>query len=166
MKVKLIAAVAKNNVIGAGNTLPWRLPDDMKYFAETTTNHTVIMGRKSWDSIPAKFKPLPNRRNIVLTKQDTIALTGCDVYHGLDEALDDCLKGGDEIVYIIGGAEIYRLGLQYADELLLTEVDGEVAGDVYFPDYDKAKYEETSRVHHPADEKHKYAFDFVTYKKK
>lgn len=166
MKVKLIAAVSQNNVIGKGNSIPWRLPDDMKYFAETTTNNPVIMGRKSWDSLPPKFKPLPNRRNIVLTKQETIAITGCDVYHSLEEALDDCLVGGDQLVYIIGGAEIYRLGLDFADELLLTEIHGEVEGDVYFPEFDKTKYEEVSRIPHPADEKHKLAFDFVTYRKK
>jgi dihydrofolate reductase len=166
IKIKLIAALSKNNVIGIGNSLPWRLPDDMKYFAEKTTNHTVIMGRKSWDSIPAKFKPLPNRRNVVLTKQN-IKIEGCEVQHSFNDAMEDLLLGTKkgEDIFIIGGAEIYKIALPYADELLLTEIDAEVAGDVYFPEYDKSKFKEVSRIHHPADEKHKFAFDFVTYEK-
>lgn len=160
MDIKIIAAVAKNGVIGNGSKLPWRLPDDMKFFAETTIGHTVIMGRKSWDSIPSKFKPLPNRRNIVLTKSDVI-LPGCDVFNDFTTAL----LSASDMVFIIGGAEIYNLGLAVADTLLITEVWGDVEGDIYFPPYDKSLYVEKSRIHHPTDEKHLYAFDFVIYEK-
>lgn len=164
MDIKIIAAVAENGVIGNGIKLPWRLPDDMKFFAETTIGHTVIMGRKSYDSIPSKFKPLPNRRNIVLTKGD-LTLPGCDVFNSFFLALKSCEIDNDKTVFIIGGAEIYKLGLAVANTLLITEVKGDVEGDIYFPTYDKSLYEEKSRVNHPADEKHLYAFDFVIYEK-
>lgn len=165
MIISLIAAVSKNNVIGRDNDLPWKLPDDMKYFMTTTVGHTVIMGRKNFDSLPPKMKPLRNRVNIVITRNEKV-LEGFDVkaVGSLQQALD--LSPNDEEVFVIGGAQIYALALPHADRLYLTEIDKVVDGDVYFPPFDKSEWTESSRVHHEADELHAYAFDFVLYERK
>lgn len=167
--LSLIAALTKNNVIGLNNTLPWRLPADMKYFAEKTTNKVVIMGRKSWDSLPAKFKPLPNRHNIIVSRQDFGDLN-VEVINNIQEVerIKKLYGSGNEPmeVFVIGGAEIYNQTIDMADRLYLTEIDAEVEGDTFFPFFDKSQYTEVSRVHHAIDEKHKYAFDFVVYDKK
>lgn len=157
--IKMIAALANNNVIGLNNQLPWKLPKDMKFFAEQTTNHTVIMGRKSWDSIPAKYRPLPNRRNIVISRQN-LQIENVEVYNTIEAAIKAALG---TTIFIIGGAEIYNLALPYANQLILTEVNAEVAGDTYFPKFDKSKYTEISRIKNQKDEKHAFDFDFVTY---
>lgn len=164
-EIILIAAVAKNFVIGKGNELPWRLPKDMKFFAETTKGHTVIMGRKTWESIPPKYRPLPERRNIVVTSQQIYIradFEGAEVFNGLDVAI----AASTGKVFICGGGEVYKQALPIADKLILTEVDAQVEGDIFFPDFDTLVFQETSRINHPADEKHNYSFDFVTYEKK
>lgn len=161
-EVIIIAALSKNGVIGKGNTLPWRLPADMAFFAAQTTGYDVIMGRKTWDSIPAKFKPLPNRRNIVLTKATIHTIQGADVFDDLQVAIDSCTSGK---VFISGGYEIYKMALPLATKLMLTRVNAEIDGDVKFPDVNLANYTVTSIEEHLADEKHKYPFDFVTYEK-
>lgn len=162
MIVSLIAAVSKNHVIGKNNDLPWKLPDDMRYFMETTREHAVIMGRKNFDSLPAKYKPLKDRLNIVITRNKEV-LKDFDVRTAgsIDEAFEQAPQS--EEVFVIGGAEIFRQTLDRADRLYITEIDAVVDGDVFFPEYDKSKWKEISRVHHPADERHTYAFDFVLY---
>ncbi|MBX2962372.1 MAG: dihydrofolate reductase [Cyclobacteriaceae bacterium] len=165
MTISLIAALTQNNVIGKNNDLPWHLPDDMKYFMQTTKGHPVIMGRKNYDSIPEKFRPLPNRTNIVVTRQKDFVATGCIVTHSLAEALDKATSIDTDEIFIIGGAEIYKQGLPKATKLYLTEIQGTIEGDTFFPEVDKTVWKETSRVHHPADERHRFAFDFVTYEK-
>jgi dihydrofolate reductase len=162
MIVSLIAAVSKNNVIGKNNDLPWKLPDDMKYFMETTREHAVIMGRKNFDSLPPKYRPLKDRLNIVITRNPGL-LKDYDVraVSSINEAFNQAPQS--EEVFVIGGAEIFRQTLDRADRLYLTEIDAVVDGEVYFPDYDKSRWKEVSRIHHNADDRHAYAFDFVIY---
>jgi dihydrofolate reductase len=164
MIVSLIAAVTKNQVIGKNNDLPWKLPDDMKYFMETTRGHAVIMGRKNFDSLPPKFRPLKDRLNIVLTHNKS-ALKDYDVraVGSIEEAFEQAPQG--EEVFVIGGAEIFRQTMSHADRLYITEIDAVIDGDTYFPEYSKNEWIEESRVHHNADERHQYAFDFVVYRR-
>ncbi len=154
----LIAALATNGVIGRHNTLPWRLPDDLKHFKALTLGCPVIMGRKTWESLG---RPLPGRENIVVTRDPVYAAAGCRVVHGLEEALAAC--GNAEEVFVIGGGELYALALPLAHTLYLTEVHGNVEGDAHFPAFDRSRFLETQREHHAADETHAWAFDFVSY---
>lgn len=161
--ISLIAALTRNHVIGHHNRLPWHLPDDMKYFMQKTKGHPVIMGRRNYESIPEKFRPLPNRTNIVITRQRQLHAPGCAIVHSLDDALGLArLKKPDEI-FVIGGAEIYRLALPLADRLYLTEIAANVEGDTYFPAMNAMEWREISREHHPQDDRHAHAFDFVVY---
>ena len=166
MIISLIAALTKNRVIGKNNDLPWRLPDDMKYFMQTTKGHAVIMGRKNYDSLPDKFKPLANRMNIVVTRQKDFNAPGCTVVHSLEKAVELAKAANENEVFNIGGAELFTLGLAKADRLYLTEIQTELAGDTYFPELNKSEWTETSRTHHAADDRHAYAFDFVVYNRK
>jgi len=165
MIVSLIAALAQNYVIGKNNDLPWHLPDDMKYFMQTTKGHHCIMGRKNYDSIPEKFRPLPNRTNIVVTRQKDFHAPGCLVVNSIEQALEIARSNGEQEVFIIGGADIYKLGFSFANKLYLTEIQNTIAGDTHFPEFDKKEWREASRSHHAADERHAYAFDFVVYEK-
>jgi dihydrofolate reductase len=166
MNVSMIAALSRNRVIGKNNDLPWKLPDDMKFFMGKTKGHHVIMGRKNYDSIPRKFKPLPDRTNIVVTRQKKFEAPGCIVVDSLEKGLDIAKDNNEPETFVIGGAEIYRLGLPHANKLYLTEIEAEIQGDTYFPLFDRNEWIETSRVHHSNDERHAYAFDFVLYEKK
>lgn len=166
MIVSAIAAVSKNMVIGRNNDLPWRLPDDMKFFMETTKGHHVIMGRKNYDSLKGKFKPLPNRINIVVTRQKDLTAPGCIVLNNISEGIEIAKSSGEEECFIIGGAEIYKLAMPQTNRLYLTEIDAVIDGDTFFPTVNKTEWTEMSRKHHPADERHAYAFDFVIYDKK
>lgn len=165
MTVSLIAALSKNRVIGKNNDLPWHLPDDMKYFMQTTKGHHTIMGRKNYDSIPEKFRPLPNRTNIIVTRQLDFKAPGCLVVNSLEKGLDIARGNGEREVFIIGGSDIYTLGIPYADRLYLTEIDATIDGDTFFPQVNHSQWKETSRRTHPADERHLYKFDFVVYNK-
>lgn len=165
MTISMIAALTKNRVIGKNNDLPWKLPDDMKFFMETTKGHHVILGRKNYDSIPPKFKPLPNRTNIVVTRQKNFKAPGCTVVDSVEKGLDIARQNKEPEAFIIGGAEIYKLGLPHTDRLYLTEIDASIDGDTYFPAFDQTEWKETSRVHHDKDERHAYSFDFVIYDK-
>src|SRR5690606_5177256 len=163
MEVSAIAALSRNRVIGKNNDLPWRLPDDMKFFMETTKGHHVIMGRKNYDSLHAKFKPLPHRPNIVITRQRDFQAPGCTVMHAVEAALDLARESGETECFIIGGAEIYTLAMPYTTRLYLTEIHADVDGDTLFPELDMKDWKEVSRKHHAADDRHAYAFDFVIY---
>ena len=160
MQITIIAAVARNRAIGKDNKLIYRLPDDMKHFKALTTGHTVIMGRKTFESLPKGA--LPNRRNIVLSRSESV-FDGCYCYSSIDEALSHC--SSDEDIYIMGGAEVYAQTIDKADRLCLTEVDDvpEVA-DAFFPEY--TNWKEIEREEHKADEKHVYNFAFVDYVRK
>ena len=164
--ISMIAAMGSNRVIGKDNDIPWHLPDDFKFFKDTTIGHHVIMGRKNWESLPHSFQPLPGRPNIVITRQSDFIAEGGVVVDSLESALAIAKKSGEEEAFIIGGGEIYRMGLDLADRIYLTEINGDFDGSVTFPEFDQSKWEETSREHHAIDERHQYSFDFVVYSKK
>ena len=166
MKISMIAAVSENLVIGKDNDLAWHLPDDMKYFMTTTQHHHVIMGRKNYESIPHKYRPLPNRTNLVITRKVNYDAPGCVILNSIPEALEFCQSQNQDEVFIIGGGEIYSSALDLADCLYITEVKAVVEGDTYFPAINMKEWQETSRIHHPKDERHVYAFDFVIYNRK
>jgi dihydrofolate reductase len=156
----LIAAVAKNDVIGRDNALPWHLPEDMKHFKALTTGHAVLMGRKTWESLPPKFRPLPNRQNYVLTRDPAYCAEGATVVHSLDEARK---VGAGRTAYIIGGAELYAHMLPYAQRLELTEIDATYAGDAFFPFFDRARWHEVKRESSRTDAG--LGYTFVTYER-
>jgi len=159
----LIAAVARNGVIGRGNELVWRDPVDAKHFRATTMGCPVIMGRKTWDSLPAKFRPLPGRRNLVVTRQKdwtvSEAARGADVVFSLDEALAAVADTEAPRVFVMGGGELYALALPHADVLELTEIEADLDGDVRFPEWPRDAFEEIARTAHPG-------FAFVTYQRR
>jgi len=137
----LIVAVGRKGVIGKEGGLPWRISEDLRHFKRTTSGHAVIMGRKTYDGIG---KPLPNRRNIVVTRQRGLALAGCEVVSDLDEAIR-LARAGDAEPFVIGGGEIYRLALPKVTRMYMTFVDREAEGDVRFPDYDAGAFREVER---------------------
>ena len=154
MSIILVAAISRNGVIGSDGTLPWHIPEDLKRFKELTSGHVVLMGRKTWESIPEKFRPLPNRTNLVITRQTSLEVpTGVEVFSSIESALS---AHAEDDVYVIGGAEIYRQTISLADRLEITHVDRDVAGDALFPSIDSAVWKETQRT--PGD-----GFSFVTY---
>lgn len=159
----LIAAVARNGVIGRGNELVWRDPVDAKHFRATTMGCPVIMGRKTWDSLPAKFRPLPGRRNVVVTRQKDWAVSeaarGADVVFSLDEALAAVADTEAPRVFVMGGGELYALALPHAEVLELTEIEADLDGDVRFPEWPREAFEEIARTAHPG-------FAFVTYQRR
>lgn len=166
MIISLIAALTENRVIGKSNDLPWHLPDDMRYFMQTTLGHHVIMGRKNYESIPHKYKPLANRTNIVVTRQEAYDAPGCLVVNSIPTGIDIAIDNHEAEVFIIGGAEIYMQSLAFANRLYLTEIQTSLEGDAFFPIFNKQEWKEVSRNPHSADAKHRYAFDFVIYEKK
>ncbi len=157
--ISCIVARAENGVIGSENDLPWYLPADLKRFKDLTTGRTVVMGRKTYESIVARLgHALPNRKNVVLTRQD-ITLPDASIIH----AIDDVRKLED--VFIIGGAEVYRAAFDLIDKLYVTEVHATVSGDAHFPAIDPAAWRETSRESHEKDEKNQFDYDFVVYER-
>jgi dihydrofolate reductase len=161
--VSIVVAQAKNGVIGINNDLPWYLPDDLKHFKAITNGHTVVMGRKTFESIVSRLgKPLPNRKNIVITRDKSYAAEGATVVHSVEEAR----KVGGEDIFIIGGAEIYNSALPFTDKMYVTEINAEINGDVYFPPIGSDGWTETMREHHPQDDKHAFAFDWVILERK
>lgn len=159
MTISIIAAIGRNRVIGAGNSLPWKFSADMKHFRELTIGKTLIMGSRTYDSIG---KPLPGRKIIVLTNNKDYKAPGCQVAFSIKEALG-MVK--DEEVIIAGGASIYKQFLEIADKMYLTFIDADFEGDVYFPDYDENLWEETERVKKEKDEQNEYSCSFVIFKK-
>ena len=147
MPLGLIFARARNGVIGKDNTLPWHLPEDLAHFKATTLGQPVIMGRKTWDSLPPKFRPLPGRRNIVVTRNPDWHADGADVAHSVQEALRLC--AADAHPWVIGGAELYRLALPLADRVVVTEIDADFDGDAYAPSLGP-EWHEATRSHHQA----------------
>ena len=162
MIISLIAALGRNNEIGKGNDLLCHLPADLKHFKEITLGHTVIMGRKTFDSLPKGA--LPNRRNVVISRNPELKIKGAEVFSSLDYAL---LKSLDEIeVFIIGGAQIYEHSLPFADKLYITRIHTAFPeADVFFPSIDFNIWNETGRETFPADEKNPYSFSFIEYEK-
>jgi dihydrofolate reductase len=160
MSITLIAAVAANGVIGKDNALPWRLPADMAFFKAQTTGKTVLMGRKTFESLG---RPLPNRTNVVLSRTLKEAPEGCRLVRSIDEAVAE--YGGGEIM-VIGGAEIYALALKDADRMLLTEIGRSYEGDAYFPAFDRSEWDLVSKIPGVQDEKNAVPYDFCFYERK
>ena len=167
MKIVLIAAFAQNRVVGINNSLPWHLPEDLKYFKRTTTGKAIIMGRKTYDSIG---RPLPNRTNIVISRNSELKIEGVKVVDSLQAAIDLAKEvnfiNGVEEVMVIGGASIYEEALPKADRLYLTHVHAEVKGDAYFPEVDFSQWQEISRDDYAASESNPYDYSFVVYDNK
>lgn len=160
--ISLIAAIGKNNELGKGNTLLWHLPADMKHFREVTTLHPVIMGRKTFESIG---KPLPNRRNIVITRDVNYKKAGVELVYSLNEALD-LFPNQDEEIFIIGGAEIYKQTIGIADKLYITHVEAEEKeADAFFPEIIPIIWNEVSHKEHKKDEKNIFDYTFSVYEK-
>ncbi len=166
MKLALIVAVAQNRVIGRDNKLPWYLPNDLKYFKQTTLGKPVIMGRKTYESIG---KPLPGRTNIVITRQTDYQPEGVKVVGTVEDAIkvaeSVCLIDGQEEAMVMGGAEIYGLTLPHCERLYLTEVHAEVEGDAWFPEYDKSEWAEVMREDFKAEGSNPFDYSFVVYER-
>ena len=158
MELKLIYARSRNGVIGRDGQLPWHLPADLAHFKQTTLGQAVVMGRKTWDSLPARFRPLPGRANIVITRQTDWHAAGALVAHSLDQAMSLCPAPGP--LWVIGGAEIYAQALPLASTVVVTEIDVEVQGDAHAPKLGP-EWKEMSRHLHRSDEGLSYSF--VTY---
>lgn len=155
-----MAAKARNNVIGKDNDLVWHLPADLKFFKQTTKGHTLIMGRKTFESLG---NPLPHRDSWIVTRNRDYHADGITTFHSLQSALNEAEKRQLETVFILGGGEIYRQSMTLADKMIITEVHEDFEGDTYFPEIDQSLWKEISREEHQADEKNKYDFAFVQY---
>lgn len=156
-RISIISAMARNRTIGINNTLPWRLPDDLKYFKALTLGHHIIMGRKTYESIG---KPLPGRTTVIVTRGDYPAPDGVKIAHSLQQAIESC--GVDEEIFFVGGAELYTQALALADRLYLTEIQADVESDAWFPDFDRSGWIECSRDGRK-DEASGMLYDFVVY---
>lgn len=162
-RINLIAAIAANGAIGLDNQLPWHLPEDLKRFKALTLGHPVIMGRKTFDSIVARLgKPLPGRRNLVISREQQAGVPGAEYFASLRDALAACADAAE--VFIIGGEQIYAIAMPLANRLHLTEVKTDVEGDAFFPAIDHRQFIETGRVPGRSDGATQY--DFVTYERR
>ena len=167
MKVSLIVAVSQNGVIGKDNDLIWHLPKDMRFFKDTTMDHHVIMGRKNFESIPHKFRPLPNRTNIVITRQSDYKAEDSIVVNSVEESLKVAKSNAENEAFIIGGGQIYKLALEanLIDRIYLTKIHHSFDGDTFFPEL-SSDWEEIKREDCVADEKNKYNYSFIVLEKK
>ena len=159
MQITLIAALAQNRIIGNANQIPWHIPEDFAFFKRYTTGKPIIMGRKTWDSLPRK--PLPNRRNIVITRQADWQADGAEAAHDFQAALQAC--AGEREAVIIGGAQIYAIALPFATDLRLTEIALNPAGDAYFPEFSHDEWREVAREAQVSEKG--LAYDFVHYQR-
>lgn len=157
----LIAAAGENNALGKDNDLVWHLPDDFKRFKKLTTGHYIIMGRKTFNSFP---DTLPNRTHVVITRQENYRKEGVIVVHSLERALE--VSDEDPQPFVIGGGEIYKLAMDHADKIELTRVHGTFEADTFFPEIDESKWKLTAEEFHDKDERHDYAFTYLTYERK
>ena len=160
MIVTIVVAIAENNAIGKNNQLLWYLPADLKHFKNITTGHTVIMGRKTYESVG---KPLPNRRNIIITRQD-ITIEGCEVVKSIEDALALCAD--EDEVFIVGGAEIYRQSMHLTNRIYLTVVHQKFDADSFFPEIHYDEWLETEQEDHEPDEKNKLPYSFITLERR
>lgn len=160
MTVSLIAAMSKERAIGADNKMLWHLPKELAHFKRTTLNKTVLMGRKTFESLG---KPLPNRRNVILTRQTDLKIEGCEIVHSVEEALQ---KYGGEELMITGGGEIYELFMPIADRIYLTKVNVNIANaDAFFPEFDEKQFKLIRTEEVESDEKNKYSFIICEYER-
>lgn len=159
MKIILIAAIDLNGGIGKDNKLLCHLPADLKRFKQLTTGKTVIMGRKTFDSLPAGA--LPNRRNIVVSRQTDLTLANCEVFYSLSDAFAACQSENE--VFVIGGETIYKQAIANAHVLELTQIDGRFDADAFFPAIEEREWKRVKQENYPADERHRFAYRFITY---
>lgn len=168
MKIALIVATGKNREIGKDNDLIWHLPKDMKFFKETTVGHIVLMGRKNWESIPTKYRPLVNRENIVLTRNSAYKTEGAAVFNDFDKAITTySSKSEERTFFIIGGAEIYKLALEKGiiDEMYITHIEQSFEADAFFPEINSNDWNSETILVHQKDEKNKFDFTVKKYTK-
>lgn len=167
MKINLIVAMDLACGIGKDNSLLWRLPADMDFFKKTTTGKTVVMGHKTFESIPEKFRPLPNRENVIITTDKKYKAKGCSIYHSIIGAIKQMEKTQKEI-FIIGGGEVYKtfLELGMVDTMYITSVDSVFRADVKFPTIELDEWETESIMKHEKDEKHEYSFEIMKFTNK
>ncbi|NOU96436.1 dihydrofolate reductase [Paenibacillus sp. LMG 31456] len=164
MIISMIYAVDEQGGIGIDNKMPWHLPADSAFFRRTTSGHTVLMGRKTYDSIGGR--PLPKRRNVILTRDSSFTAEGCEVVHTVEAALELFGNGGDdEELFVIGGAEVYGLFMPHADRLYITEIAHRFETDAFMPGIDKSQWKAASRVKGIKDDKNPYDYEFVTYER-
>ncbi|MDE2258937.1 MAG: type 3 dihydrofolate reductase [Betaproteobacteria bacterium] len=156
-RLSIIVAMTLNRVIGANNTMPWHLPADLAFFKATTLGHPVIMGRKTYESIG---RPLPGRRNIVVTRDPTFRAPGCEVAHSVEESLFHGKE--DPEIFVIGGAGLYCSVLPATQRIYLTEIQAEIHGDTYFPEIESSEWQEVSRMEKPRDPGNAYDLTFIT----
>lgn len=161
MTVTMVVAISENNAIGKNNELLWYLPKDLRHFKTITSGHTVIMGRKTYESVG---KPLPKRRNIIITRNTELTVDGAEVVHTIEDALELCKS--DEEVFIIGGAEIYKMAMKHTDKIFLTVVHESFEADAFFPEIDRNLWVETAAEKHLPDEKNNLSFTFSTLERK
>lgn len=168
MIVSLIAAIGKNGAIGKDNDLIWHLPIDMRFFRDTTVGHFVIMGRKNYDSIPEKYRPLSGRTNVIVTRKKDFEASDCLVVNSIEEGIEAAKCQGDDEVFVIGGGQIYKQALEddLIDVLYLTHINESFEADVFFPEFDKTKWRRKLISSHPKDEKHPHSFKIYKYVKK
>ena len=168
MKVALIVAMDAERGIGKNNDLMWHLPADMRFFKETTKDHIVVMGRRNYDSIPEKYRPLPNRLNVILTRNKDFKAENCLVFNSLNDCLDHFKDEKERKVFIIGGGEIYKMALESncLNEMFITYVDGVFDADTFFPKFDESIWKNEVIGSQSIDEKHKFSFEIRHYLKK
>lgn len=159
--LSIIVAMAKNRTIGINNTLPWRVPADLQHFRKLTMGHHLIMGRKTFDSIG---KPLPGRTTIVLSRDRNSKIDGCIVVHSLQEAIAACAS--DPQIFVVGGADIYAQALDLADTLYITEIQQDVSGDAWFPEFERSEWLEVAREIHSQETPEPLEYHFVEYRRK
>ena len=157
----MIAAASENNALGKNNELVWHLPNDFKRFKNLTSGHHIIMGRKTFESFP---KPLPNRTHIVISRQENYNPEGCIVVHSMEQAIEICSV--DDETYIIGGGEIYKLGIPFTDKIEITRVHHHFEADAFFPEIDSNDWEITQSEFHQKDDKHQFDYTYDTYTRK
>ena len=165
MKLIMIAAMDRGRIIGKDNKLPWRMPADVKHFSEKTAGYPVIMGRKTYESIPEKFRPLKGRKNIIVTKQVDFQAKNCFVAHTLEDAIEIAAQENPDKVHVIGGESIYKAAMSVADELDLTFIDGDFLGDSFFPEFRKEEWREVSREENQKDESNPFDYSFVMFER-
>lgn len=165
MIISLIAAVGNNRVIGTKGDLPWHLPDDMKFFAKTTRGHHVLMGRKNFESIPEKYRPLPGRPNIVVTRNNDFNAEQIILESSIEKGIEKAKEAGETELFIIGGGEIYNQTIDVADKLYITHVDASPEGETKFPEFDRSKWTKTELLNHPKDDVHNLSFSICVYDK-
>lgn len=165
MRISIIAAIGSNRAIGKNNRLLWRLPSDMKFFKDTTSGHPIITGRRNYESIPEAFRPLPNRKNIVLTRQKDYLAPGAAIVHSLEDAIEQARRFTEDEIFIIGGGKIYAEAIEknLANRMYITHVDGDFKADTFFPGWNAANWSVKTIAQHHTDERHAYSFDIRVY---